>query len=258
MLRLRLALVAFPLILGACTDSSDSQSSTTDPVTEAQLAAVENTADSAADVEATAAGHCGGGEVVDRATPPTDAPMGPPEDGDRPDGDGGHRGGHGGHRGGHGGGHGGHGGGRGHAEHLLFIYDVDGDGTLSDAERAELLADLAAGCEARQAALLSEFDANGDGALDADELAAAQAARQAERDAREAERLAAFDANGDGTLDETEREAAHTAHEAEEAEAQAAVEAEYDADGDGALSEEEAATMREALREKIRSGEKPF
>jgi hypothetical protein len=53
---------------------------------------------------------------------------------------------------------------------LLEEFDADGDGELSDEERA-------AAHEARHAAILAEFDADGDGELSDEERAAARAAR---------------------------------------------------------------------------------
>ncbi len=44
---------------------------------------------------------------------------------------------------------------------LLAIYDLDGDGVLSDEEKATLVDDLTAGCEARLQRALDEFDAGG-------------------------------------------------------------------------------------------------
>ena len=52
-----------------------------------------------------------------------------------------------------------------------------------------------------------EFDTDGDGSLSDDERAAMRDEMRAERDARRAERMAQFDSNGDGQLDENERAA---------------------------------------------------
>jgi len=111
---------------------------------------------------------------------------------------------------------------------LLGEYDTDGDGELSDEERAAAVAD-------RRAEILAEYDVDGDGELSDDERAAAREGRQAEREARRAERLAAIDTDGDGEISDEEREAARAARLAE-----------YDTDGDGELSDEEKAAARAA------------
>ncbi len=110
----------------------------------------------------------------------------------------------------------------------VLEFDADGDGALSDEERAAAVA-------ARRAELLAEFDADEDGELSDEERAAARAAKMAEREARIAARIAEFDADGDGELNDEERAAAHAARIAE-----------YDTDGDGELSDEERAAAAAA------------
>jgi len=133
-------------------------------------------------------------------------------------------------------------------QRLLGIYDSDQSGDLSDEERAQLEADLAARCENRTRLLLAEFDANGDGELDDAEWDAAHEAIRARFEARKAELLAEFDANGDGELDEEECRAAHEARRAEfEGELGS-----FDADGDGELSDEERQALNDFVRSRVR------
>jgi len=258
--------LALPFALVACQSGDDTAgiSSTADPTVTSLLNAVESEGDEIGEAEAVGAGLCGQDEVRGRARRhaaeegviPPDQAEEPVEGDDAGIGRGG-RGGRGGH-GGRGQGQGrGHGRGGERVERLLFIYDVDGDGTLSEAEQAEVQADLAARCEARQAALLAEFDADDDGALSEAELEAARAAHEAEREARHEDMLAEFDADGDGVLIREEHDAAHEARRAEAEAARAALEAQFDADGDGTLSDAELAALREERRARIRSGERP-
>ncbi|MBI4820653.1 MAG: hypothetical protein HY791_30595 [Deltaproteobacteria bacterium] len=133
---------------------------------------------------------------------------------------------------------------------LLWIYDTDGDGALSDVEREILRADLearGANLEARQ---LAEFDADGDGALSDTEIEAARAARRAEHEARRAADLATYDADGDGRLSHEERRAMHDARKA-------ALEARFDADSNGSLDETETLALKEFLRSVVRGEAEP-
>lgn len=139
----------------------------------------------------------------------------------------------------------GHGGGPLAFRRLLWIYDVDDSGDLSDDERAELEADLAVRCDNLQAALLEAFDADLDGTLSDEELTNAQAAYEAERVAREVAELAEFDADGDGQLSHEERRAAHDAKKA-------ALIARFDADASGDLDDTEAAALRAYMRSVVR------
>lgn len=133
---------------------------------------------------------------------------------------------------------------------MMWVYDVDGDGELSEAERAALESDLAARCANLQAELLADFDADGDGELSEAELDAARADREAARDAREASILAEFDTDGDGELSPEERRAAHDAR-------RAALVAAYDADGSGDLDAVEEASLRDYLRQVVRGEAAP-
>lgn len=59
-------------------------------------------------------------------------------------------------------------------EARLKLYDKDGDGKLSEVERAELKRDL----KAKRDAILKKYDQNNNGRLDADERAALKASVQ--------------------------------------------------------------------------------
>ena len=98
-----------------------------------------------------------------------------------------------------GGGEGGHEVGNGRKA-MIQKFDKNADGTLDDAERADMKAAFAAKREAHKQQLLAKFDKNGDGTLDDAERAQMKAAFAAERDARLAQRFAAMDKNGDGQL----------------------------------------------------------
>lgn len=135
---------------------------------------------------------------------------------------------------------------------LKWVYDADESGDLSDAERAELEADLEARCEARKERLLEEFDADGDGTLSDEEWVAVHDAIKERWQARRAKLLEEFDKNGDGVLDREERLAAREAIRARIQERRDALKAEFDANGDGTLDAAERAALREYLRERIR------
>jgi hypothetical protein len=72
-------------------------------------------------------------------------------------------------------------------------FDSNGDGTLDDAERAQMRAAFEARRAARRQEVLAKYDLNKDGTLD-------DAERKAMRDQKLAERFQAMDKNRDGTL----------------------------------------------------------
>ncbi len=131
-----------------------------------------------------------------------------------------------------------------HFHFMRWVYDADDSGDLDEAERATLLDDHTARCEAMQARLLAEWDADGDGALSDDELEAARAAHEAERDGDRAPGRP----GGQGGPPPSEQRGA----------VPPPVQDEFDADGDGEISSGEASVAREVLRERIRSGERPM
>ena len=87
---------------------------------------------------------------------------------------------------------------------MLEKYDADGDGKLSDEERATAKAEMQGKREAMQSQMLEKYDTDGDGKLSDEEKQAAKADREAKR----AEMLEKYDTDGDGKLNESEREAA--------------------------------------------------
>lgn len=136
-----------------------------------------------------------------------------------------------------------------HFHMLRWVYDTDDSGELDDAERAVLLEDHTARCDALQARLLAEFDADGNGTLDDAELEAAEAAREAAR--------AEGGGRPEGVGGRPEGAGGRGAGRPMVGSAPPPVVDEFDADGNGTLSDEEKATARATLRERIRSGERP-
>jgi hypothetical protein len=105
-------------------------------------------------------------------------------------------------------------------------------------------------CPIRQK-VLEKLDKDGDGKLSDEERAAARDALQERWEAKRAELLAKYDANANGVLDPEERKKAY-----EEAPPEVQqrlrrlhhLKERLDKDGDGKLSEEERAAARKALR----------
>lgn len=143
--------------------------------------------------------------------------------------------------------------------HMLgLVYDLDESRSLDDTERAALFDDMTVRCDALQAKLVEEFDADGDGALSEEELATATEAMEA-----------AFEEGREGTCPEGEmggeRPEGDSGERPEELGPPPALEgdtravpppfADFDTDGDGVFSDAELATLRETVREQIRSGE---
>lgn len=114
----------------------------------------------------------------------------------------------------------------------LAEFDKDGDGKLSEEERAALKAAM----EAKKQAILDKYDTNKDGVLSAEERAAAKADREAEIKAERTAKFATIDKDGDGKVTLAEFQAAHANAVA------ARVEAMFkhlDANNDGSISLEE-------------------
>ena len=87
--------------------------------------------------------------------------------------------------------------------HMLHKADTDGDGKLSETERAAAKAKF----QENRKAFVAKHDTDGDGTLDEAERAAARE----QIAARWKEAKDKFDTNGDGKLDEAERKAAREA-----------------------------------------------
>ncbi len=96
------------------------------------------------------------------------------------------------------------------ARERIRQYDKDGNGKLSDEEKAaakNYMREQGGGTERRKQAL-KRFDKDGDGKLNDAERAEAEKARgqmEANRDKRQAEILKRFDKDGDGKLNDAEK-----------------------------------------------------
>jgi Ca2+-binding EF-hand superfamily protein len=137
---------------------------------------------------------------------------------------------------------------------IKWAFDTDNDGTLSDSERAELIAASEARCERRRANFIERFDTDGDGQLTREEVRAGIEAVRARWQEKKAEFLAQWDANGDGELDDTERAALREHLQSRREEIKARVIEAFDADGDGMLGTEELAALKAAIRAKYVDG----
>lgn len=84
---------------------------------------------------------------------------------------------------------------------IIAKFDKDGDGKLSEDERAAMKEARKTMMEARKKEILAQFDKDGDGKLNDEEKAAAKEARQKLM-------LEKFDKDGDGKLSKEEKEAA--------------------------------------------------
>ncbi len=150
----------------------------------------------------------------------------------------------------------------------LKKFDKDGDGQLSEEERAEAKKFYQSqggraggqgkpGQGSNRAAIMKRFDKNGNGKIDEDEKQAMVAARK--------EILAKFDKNGNGKIDEEERAAVRQHFMQQQgAKEQGAkgngagrfqeIIKRFDKDGDGKLSEEERAAARKFMEENRAKG----
>lgn len=130
---------------------------------------------------------------------------------------------------------------------IAFVYDTDRSGDLDESERAVVLDDFTARCEALHDKLLAEFDADGSGDLDDSELAAAKDALDERRPPppEDGERPA-------GPPPEGERPAGPPP----EGELPPPFRS-FDADADGSLSATEFAALQTDVRAHIRNGDPP-
>lgn len=125
------------------------------------------------------------------------------------------------------------GGERGLPPEVLAEYDTDGDGVLSDTEKAAMKAAM----EAKRAEFIAKYDTDGDGVLNAEERAAAQAAMEAAKLAEQKAKFAALDTDSSGGLSAAEW-AAGAPEDATDEQVAAAF-AKKDADADDSISLEE-------------------
>ncbi len=155
-----------------------------------------------------------------------------------------------------------------HFLHLLrVVYDVDQSREFEEGEMAQIFDDFTVRCEVIQEQLLAEYDADGDGALSEAEQDAARVGQEeklrAEREEVEACRdemgppPEARGEGGPGEGGEGGEGRGEGGPGAGGAPPFGPLEMEFDADEDGALSEGELATLRDTLRDRIRSGAAP-
>lgn len=155
-----------------------------------------------------------------------------------------------------------HGGDRMREMHTRAIerFDTDGDGALSETERAtahgafaEEHPEAAARAEKMRARFMARWDTDGDGAMSDAEREAFRGHARAERERFHADMLRRFDADGDGALSDAERREARETHHAKMRERHEAILAEFDADKDGRLSREEREDARPMLETRFLS-----
>lgn len=140
------------------------------------------------------------------------------------------------------------GGPREHFLHLLrVVYDSDISGDFEDAELEMIFEDFTVRCEAIHTEILAEHDSDGDGTLSEAEQELAREAHHARVEAERAEQEAC----------RPERSGERPERPAEGEVPFGPLEAEFDADGSGDLTDDELATLRETLRERLRTGARP-
>ena len=138
---------------------------------------------------------------------------------------------------------------------LLAVYDIDGNSVLDDSERATLFADFTERCGVLQAKLLADFDADGDGQLSDSEKDTARASLQKEMGAHGGDAE-----HGDQPGEDCDHAPPENGTDGDRPAAPAAGELppplvdEFDANSDGTLDDAELSTLRDTMRERIRSG----
>ncbi|MBL9038907.1 MAG: calcium-binding protein [Archangium sp.] len=140
------------------------------------------------------------------------------------------------------------------AKRLRFVFDENGDHSLSTEERTALVDALEARCQRIRATVLERFDANHDDTLDATERQAAKAAFIARVQAARANVLAEYDSNDSGTLEPIERLKLRSDRLAAFRERRSEVVAKFDADGNGSLSDAEKLALKQAIQLRIIEG----
>jgi Ca2+-binding EF-hand superfamily protein len=137
---------------------------------------------------------------------------------------------------------------------LHWLFDENGDGTLSSDERTAMVDALEARCVRIRAQVLATFDANGNGVLDPSERQAARDAVRARLEAARAAVLTKYDLDGDGVLEPVERLALRADRVAAFLVHRAAVIAEFDANHDGTLDAAEVKALKQALITRLIEG----
>lgn len=131
-------------------------------------------------------------------------------------------------------------------EHVVEMFDLDGDGVLNEGERAEAEAHRQARAEKARARMLEKFDTDKDGLLSVEERQAAREQFRAEAKQFHEELLAKFDFDADGQLSPDERQEARAAMREEMQAWRAELIARFDKDGDGKLNVDERDAADEA------------
>ncbi|MBM74944.1 MAG: hypothetical protein CMK59_06060 [Proteobacteria bacterium] len=127
---------------------------------------------------------------------------------------------------------------------LLWVYDLDADGELSEEERQDLFTDFSERCDVLQEKLLEEFDLDEDGVLSEDELAAIEDEKREKTAEHEASK-------GDK---ECKKEKSSSEYLEKEDIGLPPFAKAYDEDQNGELNDAEFEVFRAEYRELIRSG----
>jgi Ca2+-binding EF-hand superfamily protein len=136
---------------------------------------------------------------------------------------------------------------------MIERFDADGDGKLSDAERAAAKQALSAenpDRAAKHAERIKRFDKDGDGQLSDAERAAAKKEMKGRGEKGRERAVKRFDKDGDGALNEAERShAREIARAHNRGRMHERLVTRFDKDGDGRLTDEERAEARKARAE---------
>ena len=144
-----------------------------------------------------------------------------------------------------------------HFLHMLrVVYDTDRSGEFEAGELDLIFTDFTARCEAIHAEVLFQYDADGDGELSDSERDAARDGHMAQMQTEREEMKDCLE-RPEGAEGGRPPEGAGEGMGPDGEPPFGPLEQEFDADGDGALSEAELATLRAEMRVRIASGERP-